>query len=623
MGRGAARALSTVAALVVGGGAGGAVAAVERPVTEPAGLVVKLRERGVGPMPVVRLAVSPRVTERDAAQAARLQAIAQRRQLALQARRPTAFGAHVILPGRRMTQAEAEREAARWRADPDVEWAIVNERLVPVALPTPSTAPSLAQPLGDAQVAQQWWLARAGTGLEGVPDIREAWDRLAGRSLYPVVVAVLDSGRRDLPGLTGRWYGGYDFVGEAAYAKDGDGLDADPHDPGDQLTSADIARDPSRYPGDVCAVHASTWHGPTIGGQLGGMPAALDATSTLGVVGMLPQLGQGRAGGPLLLPVRVSGSCGASVMDVIEGMLWSAGVRYQGEPLVNPTPARVINLSFGGPGSCAGAPTDRDAAWLYRQAIAAVRSKGALVVASAGNGDFVKGDATASRPANCAGVLAVTGLSKRGLKAHYANLTPTGLATVSGEFRGTDYSGALLLPGYAGEGTAARPTAVYAAGTSFASPIVAGVAAMMLALDPSITVDELQAVLSDTGPNGGLRPHVGAIAGEAASACVAGLPQQTCYCDTATCGSGVLDAGKAVAWAIDRVQVAGGAREATDQAVTASWFLPSRVTSATPSRSGGGGGAVTAGWALAWGVGLGWVALFQRRAQRQSAKRRF
>lgn len=598
-----------------------AVGAAAGTPADAAGLVVKLRDRAA-PTSVVRLAATQRASDSDSQQAVRLKAVAQRRQVPLLARKATAFGAHVVNPGRLMTHAEAEREAARWRADPDVEWVIVNERVVAAALPTPHTAPALASPLTDTFALQQWWLAPPTSGLEGVANIRGAWDRLAGRALYPVVVAVLDSGRRDVPGLAGRWFAGYDFVSEAAYAKDGDGLDADPRDEGDQLTSLEIARDPPLYPAEVCGAHGSTWHGPTIAGMLGAMPRALDSGNTLGVVGMLPQLGQGRAGGPLVLPVRVSGSCGASVMDVIEGLLWAAGVRYQGEPLANPAPARVINLSFGGDGTCTGANSDRDAAWLYRQAIAAVRSKGALIVASAGNGDFVTGAGAASRPANCAGVLAVTGLSKRGLKAHYANQTTSGLAVASGERTGAneDY---LLLPGYSGEGSTALPGAVYAAGTSFAAPVAAGVAAMMLALDPSITVDELQAVLTDSGPTGGLRPHVaaGSVPGFSA-VCSAGQPQQNCYCDTTTCGSGVLDAEKAVLWARGRVD-AVGAREAPETTVTASWFVPQRLQTPPPRTGGSGGGAMATGWSLAWAALLALAASCGRRVQRQAAKPRF
>jgi serine protease len=49
-----------------------------------------------------------------------------------------------------------------------------------------------------------------------------------------------------------------------------------------------------------------------------------------------------------LLPVRALGKCGGFDSDIIAGMRWAAGLPVPGVP-TNPTPARVINLSLGGP----------------------------------------------------------------------------------------------------------------------------------------------------------------------------------------------------------------------------------------------------------------------------------
>ncbi|MFX7540897.1 S8 family serine peptidase, partial [Acinetobacter baumannii] len=82
----------------------------------------------------------------------------------------------------------------------------------------------------------------------------------------------------------------------------------------------------------------------------------------------------------VVLPVRIGGTCGALVSDIIEGMLWAAGVDYQGSPARNPNPARVINLSFGSVGDCQSGGTGDT---LYRQTVATLRTKGTVVVASA------------------------------------------------------------------------------------------------------------------------------------------------------------------------------------------------------------------------------------------------
>lgn len=575
------------------------------------GLIVKLRESGGVPS-VVRLAATARPADSERVQLGRLHAAAHRRSTGFLAHKATAFGAHVVHPGRVMSLREAEQEAARWRADPDVEWVVVNERLKPMAPPTGGHLPS-AVTTTPMWFEQQWWLqdTAALAEREGVPNIRPAWERLAGsgRQLYPVAVAVLDSGWRDLPGMSGRWIPGYDFVSEAAYAKDGDGLDADATDPGDGLTEAEIAANPGTYPSPFCGAHASSWHGPAIAGMLGGQ-----GDSSLGVMGMLPQLGRGGQGGPLIMPVRISGSCGAFVSDVIEGLLWSAGVRYHGEPSVNLSPARVLSLSFGGSGTCRNPDSEADR--LYQQAVVALRAKGALVVASAGNGDGSTGAGGAARPANCEGVLAVTGLTRRGLKASYANKIESGLATVSGE-AGSQSAG-LLMPGYAEAG----PAAVVAHGTSFASPIVAGVAAMMLSLDPSLTVDELRTLLTRTAAfDGVLRPHIAST--DLVSpplpvppACQAdGVPQGNCFCTTETCGAGILDADLAVATVLSRLDARGGPQAFDEPSVTAAWFTPDRLQPGTPggpSRSGGGGGG-----ALSWPWLLCWAALLALAPRRR------
>ena len=63
-----------------------------------------------------------------------------------------------------------------------------------------------------------------------------------------------------------------------------------------------------------------------------------------------------------VLPVRVAGKCGADPRDIVDGMLWAAGLQAckvydangnctENAP-INPNPARVVNISFGGTGGC-------------------------------------------------------------------------------------------------------------------------------------------------------------------------------------------------------------------------------------------------------------------------------
>jgi serine protease len=577
------------------------------------GLIVKLKSNQATPgaNSVVRLQASSLSGEAVGQSRQRLWAATRRHQMAFVVHKPTAFAAHLIHDGHPISLSDAQAQAERLRADPDVEWVVVNRLLQPAGFVT-------GQPVsgfGDPQLPSQKWLqARdVANGLGGVADFPAAWQLMAGRSLTPVAVAVLDTGILPAPDLAGRSYQGYDFVSDAGLARDGSGLDANPTDEGDWLTPSEIAANPQWSkcePKD-----ASSWHGLSIS-------ALLAATTGNGLGGggiMAPLPGQ------VLLPVRVAGACGASVKDIIEGMLWAAGVAFQGSPPLNPNPARVISLSFGGDGSCADGSNE---AWLYRQTVAALAQKGALLVASAGNGDASRiGLAAASMPSNCPGVLAATGLNQVGYKATYANfvngISETGVAVASGDARfdafhqwiATD-DGITTTTNF-GTTFAATGDSAYGMinelGTSYAAPSAAGVAALVLAVDPSLSAAQLLTVLTTQ-----TQPFLTAQElGSSLPVCRAGSSstQGNCLCTQSTCGSGMLDANRAVAWAIQHVTDNPNLPAYTSGTVAVSLDRP---TDAIATGKGGGGGAMD-GWALwglaaalAWQCHAGWS---NRRAQ--------
>jgi serine protease len=551
------------------------------------GLIVKLKDSK--PNSVVRLQASAMPTDTPQRMRTRLAAAAQRKHIPYLIQKPTAFAAQVIHSGHPVAWAEAQAQAVRLRADPDVEWVQVNTLEQPASL-TGYTAQTVPSAVTGTWEEQQWWLSEVGVGLEGVANVRSAWTRLAGRTLYGVTLAVLDTGKLAHAAWANRLLPGYDFVSEIEYANDGNGLDDDPTDPGDALTSSMVAANPALYP-SPCTVHGNSFHGPSIIGLLAATSAQAFGTSNDQVInGMLPQLRQ-PSDSMLVLPVRVSGVCGAALSDIIEGMLWAAGVPYQGSPPTNANPARVISLSFGGSGDCTS----------YNDVLATLWNKGVLVVASAGNGDGTTGAASPTRPASCARVLAATALSKRGLKANYANQISQGVAVAGGEaasFTSTTSSW-LLMAGFYGD-VSNGETAVWGAGTSYAAPQVAGVAAMMLAVDPNLTVQELYDQL-----HAQVRPHV--VPADfvspddpypSAQQCVAGTAAQNCYCTTTTCGAGILDADKAVAWAVTQADQTGfdPVGPGSTSASVASSFTPERLqesvsTAGTSRTSSGGGGA--------------------------------
>jgi len=552
------------------------------------GLIVKLKDSQVNS--VVRLPASVRPSDTAQAQRLRMAAATNRKRVGFLVQKPTAYGAHVIHQGHYTTAAEAEAEAAKLRLDPDVEWVVVNrmERAAAAGVQFSDSAATLAASAYDSHK----WLHRrvtGGTGVgvdvgvgPGVANFRKAWETLNGTSatLSPVVVAVLDTGKLTHPDLDARTPSGfgYDFVSETSYSNDGNGIDPDPTDPGDC---------PSRDFSQSCFDYGSSWHGTAVMSVL--TPLASSNVMGPGALSMLPP------GVAKVLPVRIGGTQGALVSDIIEGMLWSAGVDYQGSPGINPMPARVINLSFGGQGDCQS--TDpRSGDVLYRNTVATLRAKGTLVVASAGNGDGSQnaiGYVGPTRPASCPGVMAVTALRYDGSKARYANTVDAsparralgyfGLAVAGGDATAQPQESLRLLTdrGLTFAQGVEVESAYVSEGTSFSAPQVAAVAALVLSIAPTLTVDELVDALLSTANDYSIIPNPNNLPSCDAS------HTGNCHCTEATCGKGVVDADAALAYAIGRAS--SGTFNAPN--LYASYFVPERLKAS--SKSGGGGGGAS------------------------------
>lgn len=382
----------------------------------------------------------------------------------------------------------------RARLHPDVAW-VEPDVLVP-RLQVPN----------DSLLGQQWHLEAPNgtTNIAGL-NMPAAWADTTGSA---VVVAVVDSGVRfghpDLLALGPRLLPGYDLVSELSVANDGGGRDADPSDPGDWINAGDLQN--PLFAG--CDVSNSSWHGTFIAGQI-----AAATNNAQGVAGL--------NWGARVLPVRVSGKCGALVSDLLDGLRWAAGLPVSGLP-ANLNPARVINLSFGG---------DQPCSWAYQSTIDAVTDAGALVVVAGGNEDT-----TLTRPADCRRVMTVASVRKDGAKASYSSfgsrvaLAAPGGSNESGNASllfSTDNNGA-TIPGV--------DTYGYKQGTSFAAPQAAGVASLMLAVNPSLSPRQLIERMKAGARDWSTVPSLGGVP-------LCGVPGAgVCHCTTGTCGTGMLDA---------------------------------------------------------------------------------
>ncbi len=427
--------------------------------------------------------------------------------------------------------------AKRLAADGEVELVAVDHRRRASALPND---PLYVTGRGGLPAVGQWYLKPPGNGVASSVNAPAAWDLTTGSA--SVVVAVLDTGvRLDHPDLAGKLLPGYDMIGYAfpgsteaiATANDGNAADGDASDPGDWVSQADITGGKLGSSCTVDDISNSSWHGTRVAGLIGAA-----GNNGRGIAGM--------AWGSMILPVRVLGKCGGYDSDILAGMKWAAGIAQPSVP-TNPNPARVLNMSLGGGGSCAA--TDSTGA-LYRSVISDIMARGAVVVAAAGNSNGKAVDL----PGNCPGVIAVTGLRHAGDKVAFSALgSEVTLSAPGGNCVNTSSSLPCLYPmlSLTNSGTT-TPVAADDAytdgqasyGTSFSAPIVAGTAALMFSVRPALTAAALTDLLKNT-----TRAFVKTGGVEGAPRCVApgSAEQNECYCTLGTCGAGMLDAAMAVA----------------------------------------------------------------------------
>ena len=353
-------------------------------------------------------------------------------------------GAQVFKLDRKRHLKEVQALAAEMMArDPAIEYAEPDRIMTHMATPT------------DPRYTDQWHYYETAGGLR----LPSAWDKSTGSG---VVVAVIDTGYRPHADLSGQLLAGYDFISTAAIGNDGNGRDSDASDPGDAVVAGECGGgQPTRDQG-------SSWHGTHVAGTV-----AARTNNGAGVAGV--------AYNAKVVPVRVLGKCGGYTSDIADAITWSSGGSVSGAPS-NANKARVLNLSLGGGGACDSTT---------QNAINGARSRGAVVVVAAGN-DAV--NVSNASPANCSGVVAVAATGRTGGRASYSNYgTLVDVAAPGGD-------GANGVLSTLNTGTGAPASDSYAAyqGTSMATPHVAGVAALMLALNTNLTPDDIESKLKST-----------------------------------------------------------------------------------------------------------------------------
>ena len=295
--------------------------------------------------------------------------------------------------------------------------------------------------------------------FHGNIDLPLAWDISTGEPPdAEIVVAVIDTGVfLNHEDLQGKLLPGYDFVRM-------------------QPTGDD--------PGDPSSPGGSSWHGTHVAGI-----AAAASDNSVGVAGV--------SWGARILPIRTLTDQGGTLYNTLQGIRYAAGLPND-SGTVPDRRADVINLSLGG-GSFSQAEAD-----LYQS----IRDQGIFVIAASGNSA-----GAVSFPAAYDAVFAVGATDAINARAYYSSFgNPLAFVAPGGDMRvdrtGDGFADGILST-VADDTSRVRKSAyAFYQGTSMATPVASGVAALARSVDPGLTPDRFEQLLvsglltDDLGPKG-------------------------------------------------------------------------------------------------------------------------
>jgi len=277
------------------------------------------------------------------------------------------------------------------------------------------------------------WIDNTAGKVDADIDADKAWDLI---QISTIVVAVLDTGfqfnHEDL--FSPYWTNSGDMTIN--------GIDDDGNGYIDDWRGWDFANndnDPTDNQG----------HGTHVAGIIG---AALN--NSKGVAGVINGLNN-------IMNVKIlGGTYGGTITTEVNGIQYAVD-----------NGARVLNMSFGSYGY---STTEHDA-------IKYAASKGAILVGAAGNDDYTY---MLMYPASYPEVISVASLTRQNKKSSFSNKNTEVDLSAPGELYSSTYSASGLTNYYGWKG-----------GTSMASPVVAGVAALVWGKYPTLSAQQIRACL--------------------------------------------------------------------------------------------------------------------------------
>jgi subtilisin family serine protease len=363
-----------------------------------------------------------------------------------------------LLPGMSATEGVAAYQALRTVIAVEPDGAMRVESPLPPSTNSPAQRFALQSLTpNDPRYNSQWYLPRIGAPA--------AWDITTGNS--NVVVVIFDTGvdytHPDLapnmwrnPGETG--------LDDQGHDKATNGIDDDGNGYVDDVYGIDVLND-TGDPMDVGVWETPTWpatnalfHGTLIAGLIGAV-----GNNGVGIAGLnwsVRIMAIRHLGGDGAVPITNFWSSHLAAWDYMLGMK-RRGVNI-----------RVANHSYGG--------ALQNGA--VREAIAMAGDEGILSVCGAGN-NAANGDLFSLLPAsfNLPSIISVAATTESDALASFATF---GASTVD-----------LAAPGVNIISTSKGSNYMTASGTSFSAPLVGAAAALLLAVNPDLTVDELRAAL--------------------------------------------------------------------------------------------------------------------------------